>query len=205
MRLPAEQWWTVFTALRSIADWPRAQVAATYMLEAAGTASDVASRRLRYVAQTFLAEALGRDPAGKEDFRRSYQLFEAALDSTRALARELDTPEARRDVSVSLDNVANAARARGDLAGAERLFAESLELSRALARELDTPEARRDVSVSLVQLSTMAGSRGDRSRAAALLREARVVAEEFGGLQPMSDANSIIEIIDSMLDQLTAE
>ena len=33
MRLPAEQWWDVFTALREIADWPRARVAAERMLE----------------------------------------------------------------------------------------------------------------------------------------------------------------------------
>ena len=91
--------------------------------------------------------------------------------STCALATELDTPEARRDVSVSLNNVADAARARGDLAGAERLFAESLELRRALARELDTPEARRDVSVSLNNVANAARARGDLAAAERLFAE----------------------------------
>jgi tetratricopeptide (TPR) repeat protein len=202
MRLPAEQWWNVYSALREVADWRRARFAAECMLEAIDPADNTASRRLRYVAQTFLAEALARHPESKEDFRLSYELSNSALGITRALAKELDTPEARRDVSVSLDNVANAARARGDLAGAERLFAESLELSRALAKELDTPEARRDVSVSLIQMAEIAMLLDDASRAITLLSEARVAAEEFGGIQPMSDAKDIIDVIDGMLNRL---
>ena len=204
MRLPGEQWWNVYAALRAIGDWPRARFAAERMLEASGTGADVPSRRLRYAAQIFLGEALSRDPDSKDDLIRSYDLFRAALDITRALARELDTPEARRDVSVSLDNVANAARARGDLAGAERLFAESLELRRALARELDTPETRRDVSVSLIQLSTVLASRADTSGAVKRLEEAREAAQEFGRMQPVSDARDIIEAVDRLLGQLRA-
>ena len=199
MRLPAQHWWTVYSALRVIADWPRAKFAAERMLEAAGDAEDPAARRLRYAAKTFLAEALSRDPDGPNDLARAEDLYRDALAMTRALARELDTPEARRDVSVSLDNVANAARARGDLVGAERLFAESLELNRALARELDTPEARRDVSVSLLYMAEVAAARGDTLSAVANLREARAAAEAFSLLEPISDAVEIIAAIDEML------
>lgn len=109
MRMPAEQWWTVFSALRAVADWPRARFAAECMLDAVGAGEDAASRRLRYVAQTFLAEALSRDPEQRDDLARSEELFVSALATTRALARELDTPEARRDVSVSLIYVAGLA------------------------------------------------------------------------------------------------
>jgi hypothetical protein len=58
--------------------------------------------------------------------------------------------------AVSLNSVANAAVARGDLAGAERTFAESLVISRALARELDTPEAKRDLSIALNNVANAA-------------------------------------------------
>ena len=148
----------MFSALKAVADWPRARFAAERMLESTGTAGDAASRRLRYVAQTFLAEALERDPENRNDLIRSEELLNDALSTTRALARELDTPEARRDVSVSL-----------------------------------------------VQLSAIAGARGDTSRAVTLLKEARVVAKEFGSLQPLSDATDIIEAIDGVLNQFDAK
>jgi len=86
--------------------------------------------------------------------------------------------------------------------GAEHLFAESLELRRALAKELDTPEARRDVSVSLILMAEMAMLLDDASRAITLLKEARVAAEECGGIQPMSDAKDIIDVIDGMLNRI---
>jgi hypothetical protein len=63
-------------------------------------------------------------------------------------------------VSVSLNKVAAAARARGDLAAAERLFAESPEISPAPAKELDTPEARRDLALCRLYLAGIAETRG---------------------------------------------
>ncbi|HVC60509.1 MAG TPA: tetratricopeptide repeat protein [Acetobacteraceae bacterium] len=161
MRLPAERLWAVFLALREIGDWDRARFAAARMLEAAGDGAEPSARRLRMAAQTFLAETLAQHPEQRGDLAAAEQLNIDALAVARALAQELDTPEARRDVSVSLNNVANAARARGDLAAAERLFGESLEIRRALAQELDTPEARRDGYVSLVMLAQTLGTRGD--------------------------------------------
>ncbi len=182
MRLPPERLWTVILALRTIGDWERTRFAAEQML-ASAIGDDPGSRRLRLSASTFLAEALERDPEARIDLGRAEQLYLGALDETRALARELDTPEARRDVSVSLDNVANAARAKGDLAAAERLFAESLDIRRALARELDTPEARRDVSVSLDNVANAARAKGDLAAAERLFAESldirRALAREL--------------------------
>jgi hypothetical protein len=68
------------------------------------------------------------------------------LELSRALGRELDTPQAKSDLSVSLDIAANAASAGGNFTGAESLFGESLALRRALALELDTLESKRDLS-----------------------------------------------------------
>ena len=47
--------------------------------------------------------------------------------------RLLSTPEARRDLSSSLDHMGEVAQARGDWLEAGRLYGESLEISRALA------------------------------------------------------------------------
>ena len=128
MRMPAEHWWTVFSALRAVGDWPRARFAAERIRDAAGSTEDAAARRLRYVAQTFLAEAMGRHPDGAGDLVQSEKLYRDALEITRALARELDTPEARRDVSASLINLAGIAETREDLpAAVEKLKAARAE------------------------------------------------------------------------------
>ena len=86
----------------------------------------------------------------------------ALSDATLAIARELvqrnpDSADARRDVSVSLDNVGQVALAGGDLPAARRAYTDSLELRRELAqRNPDSADARRDVMVSLVRLAELA-------------------------------------------------
>ena len=66
----------------------------------------------------------------------------------RGLEELLGTPEARRDLSVALDNVGRVARARGEWGVAEVAYRESLEVRRGLEELLGTPEARQDVSTS---------------------------------------------------------
>jgi hypothetical protein len=106
-------------------------------------------------------------------------------------------------VSVSLNNVANAACARGDLAGAERLFAESLDISRALAKELDTPQARRDLAIVLIRLAGVAEAQGDAVKTRANLLEARAEAVLFGRQQSVSDATEIVAFVDNALKRLS--
>ena len=71
----------------------------------------------------------------------------------RASLEELGTPEARRDVTVSLERVADIEKERGDLDAALAKYEESLEIRRALLEELGTPQARRDVDVSLGRIA----------------------------------------------------
>ncbi|WP_315134515.1 hypothetical protein, partial [uncultured Actinomyces sp.] len=59
----------------------------------------------------------------------------------------LGTPESRRDLSVSLNNVGRVAELRGDLGEAADCFQESLGARRELVELLGTPESRRDLSV----------------------------------------------------------
>jgi hypothetical protein len=202
MRLPPEQLWTVILALRAIGDWDRARFAAQAMLESVA-GDDQTAQRLRLVARTFLGEAMERDPEKRDDLVRAEQLYRDTLADASALAKELDTPEARRDVSVSLDNVANAARAKGDLAAAERLFAESLDISRALAKELDTPEARRDLAIAFVNMAGVAEEMGEVVAVRDALLEARTAASLFGQSQSVSDAASIIAFVDNALRRLS--
>jgi len=72
-----------------------------------------------------------------------------------------ETPEALRDLSVSLDNVGDAAKALGQWETAQKRFEESLEISRQiLARVGETPEALRDLSVSLDNVGDAAKALG---------------------------------------------
>jgi tetratricopeptide (TPR) repeat protein len=78
-----------------------------------------------------------------------------------ALARQLmerlgGTPEALRDLSISLDNVGGVARAQGDWAQAESAYRESLALRRQLVERLgSTPEAMDDLAVSLINIASL--------------------------------------------------
>ena len=119
---------------------------------------------------------------------------EAARDSLR-VARELvellGTPESRRDLSVSLDNVGRVAERRGDLGEAADCFQESLGARRELVELLGTPESRRDLSISLNNVGSVAELRGDLGEAADCFQEslgvARALADEQGTLQALKD------------------
>ncbi|HET9253630.1 MAG TPA: hypothetical protein VFO16_00320, partial [Pseudonocardiaceae bacterium] len=83
---------------------------------------------------------------------------EIALDAATAvvgLRRELtgrhpDSPSALRDLSVSLNNVANIQAERGQLEDALSAYTESLTLSRRILTDYgETPQSLRDLSISL--------------------------------------------------------
>jgi tetratricopeptide (TPR) repeat protein len=117
-------------------------------------------------------------------YRAAERIAKAALAVRRRLAEELGTPESRRDVSVSLNNVARIEQARGALDAALAKYGESLGTRRRLSEELGTPESRRDVSVSLINVARIEQVRGDldasMTKYAESLEIARRLAEELG-------------------------
>ena len=104
--------------------------------------------------------------------------------SARGLVESLGTPEARRDLSISLNNVGQVALARGEWDAAEAAYQESLGLARGLEESLGTPEARRDLSISLDNVGQVALARGEWDAAEAAYREslglARGLVESLG-------------------------
>ena len=112
----------------------------------------------------------------------------------RGLEESLGTPEARRDLSVALDNVGQVARARGEWAVAEAAYRESLEIRRGLEESLGTPEARRDLSVSLNNVGRVAEARGewDAAQTAYLesLELARALEDLLGTPQAQQDVSA---------------
>lgn len=110
---------------------------------------------------------------------------EAARDSLR-VARELvellGTPESRRDLSVSLDNVGRVAELRGDLGEAADCFQESLGVARALADEQGTLQALKDLLAVLAHRTRIVDKAGDTAVAGQLTDEAqRLDAVVTGG------------------------
>ena len=105
---------------------------------------------------------------------------EESLDLARGLVDVLGTPESRRDLSVSLDNVGRVARARGDWGAAGRAYEESLGIDRDLADSLGTPESLRDLAISLGNLASVVERLGDAERAESLRAERDRIAEILG-------------------------
>ena len=94
-----------------------------------------------------------------------------SLGVRRGLVDVLGTPESRRDLSVSLDNVGRVARARGDWDAAEAAYGESLGIARKLADSLGTPESLHDLVISLGNLADVVERLGDAERAESLRAE----------------------------------
>ena len=76
-------------------------------------------------------------------------LYGDLLAKYQTINQQHNTPESRRDVSSSLDNVATIELKLGKHESALEKYTESLDIRRALEQELGTPASRRDVSVSL--------------------------------------------------------
>ncbi len=102
-----------------------------------------------------------------------------AVEIAERLADQLATPEALRDLSVSLDNLGRVHEAQGDWAAAATDYGRSLDLAERLADQLATPEALRDLSVSLNNLGRVHQSQGDWAAARARLVRAAQVLEEL--------------------------
>ena len=103
------------------------------------------------------------------------RLARSVLAHRRGVAKELGTPESRRDVSVSLLTVAGIEEARGELDAAMAKYEESLAIHRLFAKELGTPESLRDVSVSLRTVAGIEEARGDRDAAMAKYEESLAI------------------------------
>ena len=114
------------------------------------------------------------------------QVAAAALLLTRRRVAQSPALSALRELSISLDNVGQVARAQGDWSQAEAVYRESLGLSRQLVERLGgTPEALRDLSISLDYVGQVAQAQGDWSQAEAVYRESldlrRQRVERLGG------------------------
>ena len=129
-----------------------------------------------------------------------------SLGVRRGLVDVLGTPESRRDLSVSLDNVGRVAEARGDWGAAGRAYEESLDLARGLVDVLGTPESRRDLSVSLDNVGRVAEARGDWGAAAEsygeLLEAARDLADSLGTPESLRDLVVSLGNLAGVVEQL---
>ncbi len=112
---------------------------------------DAAATAARNVGQSAIADAF---------------VFRQEAVSRRRLQQYGESPQALRDVSVSLNNVGNVRRESGDLSGAEGAYTESLEIRRRLLQQYgESPQALRDVSVSLNNVGNVRRESGDLSGA----------------------------------------
>ncbi|OLO46211.1 hypothetical protein BKH31_07835 [Actinomyces oris] len=121
----------------------------------------------------------------------------------RGLEESLGTPQARRDLSVSLDNVGRVAEVRGEWDAAEAAYRESLGLARGLEESLGTPEARRDLSVSLNHVGRVAEARGEWDAAEEAYRESLEIRQELDDLLGTPQAQQDVSTSQENLKRLS--
>ena len=121
----------------------------------------------------------------------------------RGLEESLGTPEARRDLSVSLDNVGRVARERGEWDVAEAAYRELLGLARGLEESLGTPKARRDLSVSLNNVGRVAEVRGDWDTAQVAYQQSLQIRRELEDLLGTPQAQQDVSTSEEHLRRLS--
>ena len=131
---------------------------------------------------------------------------EESLGIRRGLVDVLGTPESRRDLSVSLNNVGRVAEGRGDWGAAGRAYEESLGVRRGLVDVLGTPESRRDLSVSLNNVGRVAEARGDWGAAGRAYEEsldlARDLADSLGTPESLRDLVVLLGNLAGVVERL---
>ncbi len=129
----------------------------------------------------FLLIDVGRLAYVRRDLTESSRAYEEAL----ALCRQRSqtqgaTPEALRDLSVSLNKMGDIRSARGELAEAAEAYEESLALSRQLREVMGaTPEALRDLSVSLDRVGDIRSAGGELAEAAEAYEESLALRRQL--------------------------
>ncbi|MBI4754575.1 MAG: tetratricopeptide repeat protein [Betaproteobacteria bacterium] len=109
----------------------------------------------------------------------------AVLVVARKLTRLGETPEALRDLSISLDNVGRTHQALGQWEAARAAYQESLEIRRGLLTRLgETPEALRDLSISLDNVGRTHQALGQWEAARAAYQESLEIAEQLATRLP---------------------
>ncbi|KFA89104.1 hypothetical protein [Archangium violaceum] len=129
------------------------------------------SRDNRYRA--LLLNELANLALSRSEFVPALASFEGSLSLARQLrAASGDTPEALRDLSISLDNVGALQERLGNLPAASAASEESLSLARQLRAALgDTPETLRVLSGSLIRVGDVQMSLGNLPAASAAFEE----------------------------------
>ena len=106
-------------------------------------------------------------------------VFVDGLERARNAHAALGTAESLRVVSVSLNNVGNILRARGDTSGALAHFEEFLGIARRLLVDEETPDCLHDLSISLNNVGNILRTRGDTSGALAHHEESLGIARRL--------------------------
>ena len=122
------------------------------------------------------------------------RMLKAGLAFAQQLNARNKTPESRRDLSVSYDNVGDVYKELGGSRNLERTFAmypKSLELREDLCREQGTAESRRDLSISYERIGAIyeeLGGSGNLEKALVMHQKSLALREELCRKQGTSES-----------------
>ena len=148
------------------------------------------------------SKAVQLETAGVNSIARN--LLESVL-ADEELAASEGTPESRRDVSITLERLADLDVAAGDHAAAKEKFEQCLEISEALDASLGTPESRRDLSRTLSRLADLdkaAGSAADLAAARKKYERCLEIDEKLAASHGTPESRRDVSIMLSRLADL---
>ncbi len=127
--------------------------------------------------------------------------FEKTLAIREALRREADTPQNRRDLSISYNRLGALAQAQNQLADAQSWFEKALAICEALQREADTPQNRRDLSISYHRLGALAQAQNQLAQAQGWFEKSSEICE---ALQREADTPQAQQDLSATLEKILA-
>ena len=95
------------------------------------------------------------------------------------MTAERNTPEDRRDLSVSCNRVGDILQAQGDLQGALELYRRSMEIAEQLVAERNTPEDRQVLSICCERVGDILKAQDDLQGALELYRRGMHITEQL--------------------------
>jgi tetratricopeptide (TPR) repeat protein len=136
------------------------------------------------------------------DLKAAREYFEKSLQLRERLARQdPDSAQARRDLSVSYNQLGEVSMQLGDLKAAREYLGKDLKLAEQLARQdPDNAQARRDLWISYTKLGRVSMQLGDLKAAREYFENDLKLAEQLARQDP-DNAQAALDLVISFYEQ----
>ncbi len=135
--------------------------------------------------QSAISLTLGDIAEAQNQLAAAQAWFEKYSEMSEALLREANTPQNRRELSVSYSRLGDIAQAQNQLAAAQAWFEKCVEIVEQLRREANTPQNQFDLSMTLDRLGMLYAQQNQLETALGYYEKSFALAEALHQTTPV--------------------